>query len=197
MTNSIQKTPFCKSTVSKKSTGIVHKAKLQCTRPYHTRPHYTDFKSMPRRSRCGTHKLLASSNKSDGCSLVQEGWLTRMQGNKQQSLKTKPTTCCTTQSLFDLSTTDKLQSHQHRWDAMVALQVALQGVLKPWAFLMKIWYIFLECIKICTHCIGPMCELFVTCLLLAGTILAMHTYYKHSTMTNSIQKLPFCKSTLS
>ena len=35
MTNSIQKTPFCKSTVSKKSTGIIHKAKLHCTRPYH------------------------------------------------------------------------------------------------------------------------------------------------------------------
>ena len=74
MTNSIQKKPFCQSTDSKKSTRIVHKAKLHsiCTKPYHTRPHYTDFKSMPWRSRCGTHKLLASSNKSDRCSLVQE-----------------------------------------------------------------------------------------------------------------------------
>ena len=127
MTNSIQKTPFCKSTVSKKSTGIVHKAKLHCTRPYHTRPYYTDFKAMPWRFRCEAHKLLASLNKSDGCSLVQEGWLTWVQGKKQQSIKTKPTWM---QAHFSLFKTDTLQSHLHSLDAMVALHVALQGVLK-------------------------------------------------------------------
>ena len=127
MTNSIQKTPFCKSTVSKKSTGIVHKAKLHCTRPYHTRPYYTDFKAMPWRFRCEIHKLLASLNKSDGCSLVQEGWLTWVQGKKQQSIKTKPTWM---QAHFSLFKTDTLQSHLHSLDAMIALHVALQGVLK-------------------------------------------------------------------
>ena len=133
MTNSIQKTPFCKSTVSKKSTGIAHKAKLHCTRPYHTRPYYNDFKAMPWRFRCEAHKLLASLNKSDGCSLVQEGWLTWVQGKKQQSIKTKPTWM---QAHFSLFKTDTLQSHLHSLDAMVALHVALQAVLKPLAFLM-------------------------------------------------------------
>ena len=127
MTNSIQKTPFCKSTVSKKSTGIVHKAKLHCTRPYHPRPYYNDFKAMPWRFRCETHKLLASLNKNDGCSLVQEGWLTWVQGKKQQSIKTKPTWM---QAHFSLFKTDTLQSHLHSLVAMVALHVALQGVLK-------------------------------------------------------------------
>ena len=75
-----------------------------------------DFKSMPWRSRCGTHKLLASSNKSHGCSLVQEGWLTWVLGKKQQSLETKSPS---TQALYDLFTTDKLQSHQQKWDAML------------------------------------------------------------------------------
>ena len=126
-TNSIQKTPFCKSTVSKKSTGIVHKAKLHCIRPYHTRPYYNDFKAMPWRFRCETHKLLASLNKSDGCSLVQEGWLTWVQGKKQQSIKTKPTWM---QAHFSLFKTDTLQSHLHNLVAMVALHFALQGVLK-------------------------------------------------------------------
>ena len=193
MTNSIQKTPFCKSTVSKKSTGIIHKAKLHCTRPYHPRPYYNDFKAMLWRFRCETHKLLASLNKSDGCSLVQEGWLTWVQGKKQQSIKTKPTWM---QAHFSLFKTDTLQSHLHSLDAMVALHVALQGVLKHSSCRFT-WYMFRECIMICTHCIGPMCELFVTCLLLAGTRLAMHTYYKHSATTNSIQKTPFCKSTVS
>ena len=82
---------------------------------------------MPWRFRCETHKLLASLNKSDGCSLVQQGWLTWVQGKKQQSIKTKPTWM---QAHFSLFKTDTLQSHLHSLDAMVALHVALQGVLK-------------------------------------------------------------------
>ena len=69
--NSIQKTLLSKGTsaVSKKSTGIVHKAILHCTRPYHTRPYQSGLTSMPWRSRCGTHKLLALSYSTRICTV--------------------------------------------------------------------------------------------------------------------------------
>ena len=55
-------------------------------------------------------------NKSDRCSLVQEGWLTWVQGKKQQSIKTMPTWM---QAHYSLFKTDTLQSHQHSLDARI------------------------------------------------------------------------------
>ena len=126
---------------------------------------------MPWRFRCEAHKLLASLNKSDGCSLVQEGWLTWVQGKKRQSIKTKPTWM---QAHYSLFKTDTLQSHLHSLDAMVALHVALQGVLKHSSCRFDTCFVS---VSRCAHIVLAQCVnfLLLVCFLQEQDWLCTHT----------------------